>query len=198
MTNQTSKIVNYAFLQELKEENTPLWEDVLLLGSYGQEPFSGDWIEQNAGTLLRRLRDRLAGQFRMEETLAYIPVEGITQSAVVTKALNQHLQFCSIVLRLAKAAMISNTRASSTRKPMQSGKRCDLFTMKSWNTSPWNEDYGQLWLRRGPRSINPVRTTRIPTRQSSTQLNVRSSSSTDSMITSASPAPHSRRTVSVS
>ncbi|MCU0710444.1 MAG: hypothetical protein MUC43_00185 [Pirellula sp.] len=92
MTTQTAKIVNYAFLQELKEENTPLWEDVLLLGSYGQEPFSSDWIEQNAGTLLRRLRDRISGQFRMEETLAYIPVEGITQSQPVTKALNQHLQ----------------------------------------------------------------------------------------------------------
>jgi hypothetical protein len=92
MTIQIAKIVNYAFLQELKEENTPLWEDVLLLGAYGQAPFSGDWIEQNAGTLLRRLRDRLSGQFRMEETLAYIPVEGITQSPGVTKALNQHLQ----------------------------------------------------------------------------------------------------------
>jgi hypothetical protein len=92
MTYQIAKIVNYAFLQELKEENTPLWEDVLLLGAYGQEPFSSDWIEQNAGALLRRLRDRLAGQFRMEETLAYIPVEGIMQSQSVTTALNQHLQ----------------------------------------------------------------------------------------------------------
>ena len=92
MKTQTAKIVNYAFLHELKEENTPLWEDVVLLGSYGQEPFSCDWIEQNAGALLRRLRDRLAGQFRMEETLAYIPVDGVTQSPMITKALNQHLQ----------------------------------------------------------------------------------------------------------
>lgn len=92
MTTHVAKIVNYAFLQELKEENTPLWEDVLLLGAYGQEPFSCDWIEQNAGALLRRLRDRLAGQFRMEETLAYIPSDGAMQSKDVSKALSQHLQ----------------------------------------------------------------------------------------------------------
>jgi hypothetical protein len=92
MAKQTAKIVNYAFLQELKEENSPLWEDVLLLGSYSQEPFSSDWIEQNAGSLLRRLRDKLAGQFRMEEALAYIPVQGVQQSPQITLALSQHLQ----------------------------------------------------------------------------------------------------------
>jgi hypothetical protein len=49
MTKKEARIVNYAFLQELKEENSPLWEDVVLLGAYVQEPFSADWIEQNAG-----------------------------------------------------------------------------------------------------------------------------------------------------
>ena len=93
MTNGVSaRIVNYAFLQELKEENTSLWDDVVLLGSYGDEPFSADWIEQNAGSLLRRLRDKLAGQFRMEECLAYIPSPGARQSEQVTAALDQHLK----------------------------------------------------------------------------------------------------------
>jgi hypothetical protein len=92
MARPIAKIVNYAFLQELKEENSSLWEDVLLLGSYSQEPFSSDWIEQNAGPLLRRLRDKLAGQFRMEETLAYIPAPDAVQSNDVTTAFNQHLK----------------------------------------------------------------------------------------------------------
>lgn len=92
MTKKEARIVNYAFLQELKEENSPLWEDVVLLGAYVQEPFSADWIEQNAGNLLRRLRDRLAGQFRTEEVMGYIPVVGIQQSNEVTVALDQHLR----------------------------------------------------------------------------------------------------------
>ncbi len=93
MANGTTvRIVNYAFLQELKEENSPLWEDVVLLGSYSEEPFCADWIEQNAGNLLRRLREKLAGQFRMEEGLAYIPAPGARQSELVTKALDQHLK----------------------------------------------------------------------------------------------------------
>ena len=85
MTKKEARIVNYAFLQELKE-------DVVLLGAYVQEPFSADWIEQNAGNLLRRLRDRLAGQFRTEEVMGYIPVLGIQQSNEVTVALDQHLR----------------------------------------------------------------------------------------------------------
>ena len=91
-TGTTPRIVNYAFLQELKAENTPLWDDVVLLGSYCEEPFSADWIEQNAGNLLRRLREKLSGQFRMEEGLAYIPAPDVIQSEAVTQALNQHFR----------------------------------------------------------------------------------------------------------
>ncbi len=86
------RMVNYVYLQDLKEENSSLWEDILLLGAYVQEPFSTDWIEQNAGNLLRRLRDKLSGQFRTEESLAYLHSPGSIQSRDVTRALDQHLQ----------------------------------------------------------------------------------------------------------
>jgi len=86
------RMVNYVYLQDLKEENSSLWEDILLLGAYVQEPFSTDWIEQNAGNLLRRLRDKLSGQFRTEESLAYLHSPGSIQSRDVRRALDQHLQ----------------------------------------------------------------------------------------------------------
>ena len=84
-------VVNRAFLSELKECNSPLWEDVNLLGSYVQEPFCGDWIEQNAGTLLRRLRLELSSQFRLEETYGFVAGAGSFQDMNVTRALDQHL-----------------------------------------------------------------------------------------------------------
>jgi hypothetical protein len=67
-----------------------------LLGAYTQEPFCGDWIEQSAGTLLRRLREELSSQFALEETYGYVAGPSIHQDKDVTKALDQHL---SIVLR---------------------------------------------------------------------------------------------------
>jgi hypothetical protein len=87
-----TRMVNYVYLQDLKEENSSLWEDVILLGAYVQEPFSTDWIEQNAGNLLRRLRNKLSGQFRTEESLAYLHCPGSIQSRDVTRALDQHLR----------------------------------------------------------------------------------------------------------
>jgi hypothetical protein len=92
----TAKVVNGAFLNEIKECHAPLWEDVALLGAYAQEPFSGEWIEQNGGSLLRRLRDELASQFRLEETYGFVTGPGTFQDSQVTRALDQHL---SIVLQ---------------------------------------------------------------------------------------------------
>jgi hypothetical protein len=91
-----AKVVNSAFLNELKECNSTLWEDVNLLGAYSQEPFSGDWIEQNGGVLLRRLREELSGQFRLEETYGFVAGTSQHQDRNVTRALDQHL---SIVLQ---------------------------------------------------------------------------------------------------
>ena len=91
-----ARVVNSAFMNELKECNSPLWEDVNTLGSYAQEPFCGDWIEQEAGTLLRRLREELSAQFRLEETFGYVAGPSHYQDPNVTKAMDQHL---SIVLR---------------------------------------------------------------------------------------------------
>ena len=96
------RIVNYAFLQELKIENSPLWDDVVLLGSYCEEPFSSDWIEQNAGNLLRRLREKISGQFRMEEGLAYIPSPDSVQSEDVTLALDQHFHILLSCIALSE------------------------------------------------------------------------------------------------
>jgi hypothetical protein len=91
-----ARVVNTAFLNELKECNSKLWEDVTLLGSYTQEPFCGDWIEQNGGGLLRRLRQELSAQFRLEETFGFVAGPSHYQDLNVTKALDQHL---SIVLQ---------------------------------------------------------------------------------------------------
>lgn len=89
---KASKVVNVAFLQELKESHSSLWDDVNLLGSYAQEPFCADWIEQNGGALLRRLREGLASQYRLEETFGYVdgPI-GPTDSEI-EKAIDQHLR----------------------------------------------------------------------------------------------------------
>ncbi|MEQ1830705.1 MAG: hypothetical protein ABL921_32440 [Pirellula sp.] len=86
-----AKVVNSAFLNEIKECNSALWEDVNVLGAYAQEPFSGEWIEQNGGVLLRRLRDELSGQFRMEETYGFVVGPTAIQDRNVTRALDQHL-----------------------------------------------------------------------------------------------------------
>lgn len=91
----TAKVVNSAFLMELKECNAKLWEDVALLGSYSQEPFSSEWIEQNGGALLRRLREELSSQFRLEETYGFVDGLVRVQDQNVARALDQHL---SIVL----------------------------------------------------------------------------------------------------
>jgi hypothetical protein len=90
-TDNRARVVNGAFLTELKECNSALWEDVNMLGSYSQEPFCGDWIEQNGGALLRRLRDRLSGQYRLEETFGFVAGIHNHQDPRVTKALDQHL-----------------------------------------------------------------------------------------------------------
>jgi hypothetical protein len=86
------RVVNSAFLTEIKECNACLWEDVQLLGSYAQEPFCGDWIEQNAGDLLRRLREELSAQFRLEETFGFVQGPGVVQDKNITKALDQHFR----------------------------------------------------------------------------------------------------------
>jgi hypothetical protein len=92
MTNHKPvKVLNVAFLNELKECNSNLWEDVTILGAYTQEPFCADWIEQNGGTLLRRLRNELSAQYRLEETYGYVYGTGERQEATITKAIDQHL-----------------------------------------------------------------------------------------------------------
>ncbi len=92
VTMKASKVVNAAFLQELKEAHSTLWEDVNLLGAYSQEPFCADWVEQNAGGLLHRLREGLSSQFRLEETFGYVTgPEGETDEEVEA-AIDQHLR----------------------------------------------------------------------------------------------------------
>jgi hypothetical protein len=86
-----SKVINSAFLTEIKECNATLWEDVQLLGAYAQEPFSSDWIEQNAGALLRKLRDELSRQFQLEEIYGFVAGPSLHQDRLVTQALDQHL-----------------------------------------------------------------------------------------------------------
>jgi hypothetical protein len=85
-----ARVVNCAFLKEIKDCNHPLWDDISLLGSYSQEPFSADWIEQNAGSLLRRLRDELSAQFQMEETFGFVVGPSMVQDKNISRALDQH------------------------------------------------------------------------------------------------------------
>jgi len=89
-SDQFTRVINHAFLSELKDCNVALWDDVALLGSYAQEPFSAEWIEQNAGQLLHRLREQLSCQFRLEETFGYVIGPGDVQDKNVTKAIGQH------------------------------------------------------------------------------------------------------------
>lgn len=96
------RVVNSAFMSELKECNSPLWEDVNTLGSYTQEPFCADWIEQEAGLLLRRLRDELSAQFRLEETFGFVPGSSQQQDRNVTKALDQHLGIVLMCVALSE------------------------------------------------------------------------------------------------
>jgi len=87
-----ARVVNHAFLNELKACNVTLSDDVALLGSYSQEPFSADWIEQNAGSLLHKLREELSIQFRLEETFGYVVGPSGVQDKNVTKAIDQHFR----------------------------------------------------------------------------------------------------------
>lgn len=86
-----ARVVNHAFLTELKDCNSPLWEDVALLGLYSQEPFSAEWIEQNVGPLLHKLRDELSTQFRLEETYGYVIGASGVQDKNISKAIDQHV-----------------------------------------------------------------------------------------------------------
>ena len=96
------RVVNSAFMNELKECNSPLWDDVNMLGSYTQEPFCADWIEQEAGLLLRRLRVELSAQFRLEETFGFVAGQGQHQDRNVTKALDQHLGIVLMCVALSE------------------------------------------------------------------------------------------------
>ncbi|MFN9853647.1 MAG: hypothetical protein ACK57P_17670, partial [Planctomycetota bacterium] len=87
---KASKVLNLAFLQELKESHSSLWEDVNVLGSYVQEPFCADWLEENGGTLLRRLREGLGSQFRLEETFGYVDGPVGATAPDIEKAIDQH------------------------------------------------------------------------------------------------------------
>lgn len=89
---KASKVVNLAFLQELKESHSSLWEDVNLLGSYVQEPFCPDWLEQNGGALLRRLREGLSSQYRLEETFGFVDGPPGRTDPEIEKAVDQHLR----------------------------------------------------------------------------------------------------------
>jgi hypothetical protein len=87
-----NKVLNLAFLQELKESHSSLWEDVNVLGSYVQEPFCPDWLEQNGGDLLRRLREGLCSQYRLEETYGYVDGPVGATDPEIEKAIDQHLR----------------------------------------------------------------------------------------------------------
>jgi hypothetical protein len=100
--NGFARVVNSAFLDELKECNSSLWEDVNLLGSYTQEPFCSDWIEQEAGTLLRRLREELSAQFRLEETYGYVAGPSQHQDRNISKAMDQHLGIVLMCVALSE------------------------------------------------------------------------------------------------
>jgi hypothetical protein len=89
---KASKVLNLAFLQELKESHSNLWEDVNVLGSYVQEPFCLDWLEQNGGDLLRRLREGLCSQYRLEETYGYVDGPIGSTDPDIEKAIDQHLR----------------------------------------------------------------------------------------------------------
>lgn len=89
---KASKVLNLAFLQELKESHSNLWEDVNVLGSYVQEPFCPDWLEQNGGDLLRRLREGLCSQYRLEETYGYVDGPIGSTDPDIERAIDQHLR----------------------------------------------------------------------------------------------------------
>ena len=97
-----ARVINIAFMNELKECNSPLWEDVNTLGSYAQEPFCADWIEQEAGVLLRRLREELSSQFRLEETYGFVAGPTPHQDRNVSKALDQHLGIVLMCVALSE------------------------------------------------------------------------------------------------
>ncbi len=97
-----ARVVNSAFMNELKECNSQLWEDVNTLGSYTQEPFCADWIEQEAGSLLRRLRDELSTQFRLEETFGFVAGPSLHQDRNVSKAMDQHLGIVLMCVALSE------------------------------------------------------------------------------------------------
>jgi len=101
-SNGFARVVNNAFLIELKECNSSLWEDVNLLGSYTQEPFCADWIEEEAGVLLRRLRQELSGQFRLEETFGFVAGPSQHQDRNVSKAIDQHLSIVLMCVALSE------------------------------------------------------------------------------------------------
>lgn len=101
-SNRFARVVNSAFLSELKECNSPLWEDVNMLGSYTQEPFCADWIEQEAGLLLRRLREELSSHFRLEETFGYVAGPSLQQDRSISKAMDQHLGIVLMCVALSE------------------------------------------------------------------------------------------------
>lgn len=97
-----ARVVNSAFMNELKDCNSPLWEDVNTLGLYAQEPFCADWIEQEACVLLRRLREELSSQFRLEETYGFVAGPTLHQDRNVSKALDQHLGIVLMCVALSE------------------------------------------------------------------------------------------------
>ncbi|MFO0921332.1 MAG: hypothetical protein U0905_02455 [Pirellulales bacterium] len=83
-------ILNAAFLQEVKESHTELWEGVALLERFCSEaydPLSNDDLTLvSLGRLLQVMRDKLAVQFDLEETFGYL-----SDSKLVNEELHQQV-----------------------------------------------------------------------------------------------------------
>ena len=105
--------INAPFMQELKEYNVELWQSLDELKNATQGGVPTETLLSNFVPLLSKLKERLAAQFKLEETYAYVQtaMHGAKRmSAQVERVLSQHRPIYLYAQELAEKAEESEYR----------------------------------------------------------------------------------------
>jgi hypothetical protein len=103
--------INRAFLQELKDVNPDYWTTFSQLerwlDSLSADPLKKATAQPEMVSLIRRLRDELSRQFRLEETYGYMQtpiIHSQTYAALVESVYNQHKSLYLLASEICEAA----------------------------------------------------------------------------------------------
>lgn len=100
----TTLRVNPAFLQEIKDSNTALWQTLEAIRSLYASRMPRNRVAHDLVRLLDDLRDHLALQFALEEAYGYLelPVGAPVEGGEAERAGQAQRQHCSLYLEISE------------------------------------------------------------------------------------------------